>query len=355
MKKDYYEVLGVDKNANQDEIKKAYRKMAVKYHPDKNPGDSEAEDKFKKAAEAYDTLRDEQKRSNYDRFGSADGASGFGGGQSSSQGFGFDMNDIFSQFGDIFGSGFGGQGNRGTPKPKGSNLRMNVELNIQDILNGVTKTIKYKRNKPCKKCDGKGGTDIVECKSCNGKGTRVMVQNTPFGQMRQEVVCNDCSGLGSKPKNVCNSCNGKGTQLETETLDVEIPKGVTSGMKIGMKGYGNYAKSGIAGDLHIFIKEKEEDYFKRENNNILIDKEINVIDAILGNTLKVKTPKGDINLEVKPGTQDGHTSRFIGKGIPDINYGLGNMYVKIKIKIPSELTKSEKELVEKLKGSDNFN
>lgn len=355
MKKDYYEILGVSKDASQDEIKKAYRKMAVKYHPDKNSGDTDAESKFKEAAEAYDVLRDESKRSNYDRFGNADGPSGFGTQGSGSQGFGFDMNDIFSQFGDIFGSGFSGSEHYGsTPKKKGSNLKINVSLSIQDILNGVNKTVKYKRKKHCKSCNGKGGTDSTQCTTCNGKGKRVMVQNTPFGQMRQEVLCNDCNGEGTKVKNKCNDCNGSGVKEETEIIDVEIPKGVTSGMKIGMKGYGNYVKNGVAGDLHIFVEEIKEDYFERENNNILINKEINVIDAILGTKVEVKTPRGNINLEIKPGTRDGHTARYLGKGIPDINYGLGNMYVKVKIRIPSELNKQEKELIKKLKGSENF-
>jgi molecular chaperone DnaJ len=352
MKDNYYETLGIGKNASQDEIKKAYRKMALKYHPDKNPDDIEAEGNFKKAAEAYDTLKDESKRNNYDRFGTSGNSNT---GQSSSQGHGFGFEDIFNQFGDVFGNYSKQRYNNSTqPKKKGSNLRLKVSLTIEDILNGVNKTLKYNRRKHCNTCSGKGGNESSSCNKCSGSGYKIIIQETPFGSMRQQVICSECDGDGTQIKNKCKDCGGLGTKEESEKLDVDIPAGVTSGMKIGMSGYGNYAKNGIAGDLHIFIDEIKEDYFTRDNNNILINKEINVIDAILGNEVEVKTPRGTIKLNINPGTKDGHVARFSGKGIPDVNYGMGNMYVSIKIRIPADINGEERKVLEKLKGSVNF-
>lgn len=344
MENNYYDILGVDKNATPDEIKKAYRKTAIKYHPDKNKG-KDAEDKFKKAAEAYEVLKDPDKKAQYDRYGSVGGQQG---------GFGFDMNDIFSQFGDIFRNSFNQGYGQTRQKKRGTDLRIRVSLTIEDILNGVVKTVKYNRKAKCNKCNGSGGKDVTSCPNCNGSGRRVISQDTPFGKIRQEMLCDVCDGEGSVPKDKCNTCNGDGSVLIKETLDVDIPKGVTSGMKINMRGYGNYTKNGINGDLHVFIDEIKEDYFTRDNNNILIEKEISVVDAILGTTIDVKTPRGLTKLDIKSGTQYGHIARFMGKGIPDMNLGLGNMYVKILIKIPTDVSKEEKKLLEKLKNSKNF-
>jgi molecular chaperone DnaJ len=353
MSKDYYNILGVNKGASDDEIKKAYRKAAMQWHPDKNPDNPEAESKFKEAAEAYDVLSNPEKKSNYDRFGSAD--SPFGGGGNpfgQNYGHGFNMDDIFSQFGDIFGN-FGG---RRTQKrqSRGSDLRLKVTLNIDEILNGTTKKIKYKRQDKCGTCEGKGGTDVRECLSCRGSGQRVVVQNTPFGQIRQETTCPDCSGSGKRIANACGVCKGSGTELKEQVVDVEIPKGVSSGMQLTMQGFGNYARDGISGNLIIIVDELREFYFKRDSNNILVEKEISVLDAIIGSNIKVKTPHGDIPITIEPGTEHGKNIRVYRKGIPDINLGLGDLIINIVIKIPKNISNDEREILEKLKESSNF-
>lgn len=349
MSKDYYNVLGVNKNASDDEIKKAYRKMAMKYHPDKNPDNPEAEAKFKEAAEAYDVLSTPDKKSNYDRFGSATGGGNpFGGG-------GFNMEDIFSNFGDIFGGAFGqryGGGQR--PQSRGSNLRIKVSLTIDEILKGASKKLKYKRQDKCGTCDGKGGTDVRNCIPCNGTGQRTVVQNTPFGQIRQATSCPDCGGSGQNVHNKCKDCKGDGTILKDQTIDVDIPAGVSNGMQLSMNGYGNHVRNGQAGDLHIVIEEIADYSFKRENNNIIVEKTISVIDAIIGANVKVKTPHGEIPVTIEPGTEHGKVIRINGKGIPDINYGLGDLYIRISIKIPKNIELDEQHTLEKLKNSKNF-
>jgi molecular chaperone DnaJ len=349
MSKDYYKILGVDRNASKDEIKKAYRKMAMKYHPDKNNEDPNSEAKFKEAAEAYDVLSDDNKKSNYDRFGtSSPNSNPFNGG------FGYSMDDIFSQFGDIFGDAFGRRYGGQQRQSKGSDLRIKVSLTIEDILNGSNKKIKYKRQTHCGACKGKGGTDIKECLSCNGSGRRSIVQNTPFGQIRQETACSDCRGSGKLVKNRCGQCHGEGTTLKEEVIDIDIPAGLSNGIQLEMKGYGNHIRDGVAGNLYIVIDELREFYFKRDNNNIIVEKEISVIDAIIGANLKVKTPRGEIGLNIEPGTEHGRKIRFSGKGIPDVNYGLGDLYVVINIKIPKEVNLEEKMILEKLSKSKNF-
>ena len=345
--KDYYEVLGVDKDATKEEIKKAYRKGAIKYHPDKNQGDEESENKFKELSEAYDVLSDEDKKSNYDRYGSAKGP-----GQSGS-GFGYSMDDIFSQFGDIFGDRYGGRQSRPRRK-RGADLRISVTLSIEEILKGVSKKIKYKRKISCSPCDGKGGTDIKECLSCNGSGRRQVVQNTPFGQIRQETTCQDCRGDGKKIKNKCSNCKGEGVEIIDEVVEVNIPVGVSDNMQFSMSGYGNYIRDGVPGDLNIVIDELKENYFRREGNNLIINKEISIVDAIIGSTIKVKTPHGEMDVDIKPGTQNGHNIRFDGKGVPDMNYGLGNLYIYILVSIPTKLSDEERKVFEVLKKSDNF-
>jgi molecular chaperone DnaJ len=353
MSKDYYNVLGVDRNASEDEIKKAYRKKAMEFHPDKNPDNPEAEAKFKEAAEAYDTLSSPDKKSNYDRFGSS--GNPFGGGGNPFGGGGFNMEDIFSNFGDIFGNSFnqrygGGQ----KPQSRGSNLRIKVSLTIDEILKGVSKKLKYKRQDKCTTCDGKGGTDVRNCIPCNGSGQRTVVQNTPFGQIRQATSCPDCAGSGQQVHNKCNDCKGEGTVLKEQTVDVEIPAGVSNGIQLTMNGFGNYIRNGQAGDLNIVIDEIRDFTFKRENNNIIVEKTISVIDAIIGANIRVNTPHGEMPISIEPGTEHGKVIRMSGKGIPDIQYGLGDLYIKISIKIPKNIELDEQHTLEKLKSSKNF-
>lgn len=342
---DLYNVLGVDRNATQDEIKKAYRKQSKIYHPDvnKDPG---AEEKFKEVAEAYDVLSTPDKKSNYDRFGTTDGKSQNPFGQ------GFNMDDIFSQFGDIFGS-------RGNPhqrrQKKGGDLRIKVSLTIDEIIKGCTKKLKYKRQETCQTCSGKGGSDVRDCIPCGGRGRRVITQNTPFGQMRTESGCPDCNMTGKIVHNKCNSCNGDGTTLNEQTVDVEIPKGVSNGIQLTMQGFGNAIRDGINGDLQIMIDEIRDYSFKREGGNIIIEKEISVLDAIMGANVKVNTPHGEMVVTIQPGTQPGTVTRMYGKGIPDINYGLGDLIINLKVKVPTNVTMDERYVLEKLKNSSNFN
>ncbi len=351
MSKDYYNILGVDKNASDDEIKKAYRKMAMKYHPDKNPDNPEAESKFKEAAEAYDTLSDTEKKSNYDRFGSNSG-NPFSGGNS--YGHGFNMDDIFSQFGDIFGSRYGNQQQR-RQQSRGSDLRIKVSLSIDDILNGCSKKLKYKRQDKCSTCDGKGGSDVRDCLPCQGTGQRTVVQNTQFGQIRTNTFCPDCQGSGKIINNKCKDCHGDGTKSKEQVVDVDIPAGVSNGMQLNMQGYGNHIRNGIPGDLQIIIEEITESYFTREGNNIVVDRTISVLDAILGSIIKVKTPRGETPITIEPGTEHGKVIRITGKGIPGINYGLGDLFIRISVKIPKNIELDERHTLEKLKNSKNFN
>jgi molecular chaperone DnaJ len=352
MSKDYYKILGVERNATPDEIKKAYRKLAMKHHPDKNDGSVDSEAKFKEAAEAYETLSTPDKKSNYDRFGSANGGgrNPFGGG-----GFG-NMEDIFSNFGDIFGNSFNQRYSGGGQKPqsRGSTLRIKVSLNIDEIIKGASKKLKYKRQDKCGTCSGKGGTDVRSCIPCNGSGQRTVVQNTPFGQIRQATSCPDCVGSGQQVHIKCKDCRGDGTIVKEQTVDVDIPAGVSNGMQLSMNGYGNYVRGGEPGDLHIIIEEERDFSFKRENNNIIVEKTISVIDAIIGSNVKVKTPHGEINVAIEPGTEHGRVIRMNGKGIPDINYGMGDLYIKISVKIPKKIELDEKLALEKLKKSKNF-
>ena len=356
MAKDYYDILGVDKQSSEDQIKKAYRKMAMKYHPDKNPDNAEAEARFKEAAEAYDTLSSKEKRESYDRFGP--GGSPFGQGNPFSSGggnygHGFNMDDIFSQFGDIFGGQFGGSRQQQRQK-RGSDLRIKVSLTIEDILKGTTKKIKYKRQDSCNGCSGKGGTDIRDCIPCSGKGQRVVVQNTPFGQMRQQTHCPDCQGSGKQVVNKCGVCHGSGTNVKEEVVEVDIPAGVSNGMQLNMRSYGNHVRDGVPGDLHIMIDEIKEFYFKRDGNNLIVEKDISVIDAILGAKIKVKTPHGELPITIDEGTPHGRTIRISGKGIPDVNLGLGDLFVVVSVKIPKNISMDEKYILEKLKNSKNF-
>lgn len=349
MSKDYYKILEVDRNATQEEIKKSYRKLALKFHPDKNDGDKIAEEKFKEISDAYSILSDPDKKSQYDRFGSVDGSSGGGSNP-------FNMDDLFSQFGDIFGNGFGRR--NGTQQRRGSDLRVKVNVTLNDIIFGCTKKIKYTRHDKCKSCDGKGGEELTTCLVCQGAGHRSVVQNTPFGTIRQSAVCNHCSGSGKSVKNPCKSCSGNGTQVKQETVDIEIPKGAVNGSFMSMSQYGNCIRGGVPGDLQIVVEEIPDPLFKREELNLIYDDNVSVIDAILGTEKILKTPHGqEIKFNINPGTSHGKLLRISGKGIPDVHFpgNMGDLIIRVNLKIPKTVSNEEKELLQHLKKSTNFN
>ncbi len=364
-KRDYYEVLGLSKGASSSEIKKAYRKLALKYHPDKNPDDKEAEEKFKEAAEAYEVLSNPEKKQRYDQYGHAGmggaaGGGGFGGG-------GMSMDDIFSQFGDIFGgagfggfSGFGGQGGgRTRRRNRGSNIRVKVSLDLKDIVNGVEKKIKVKKYVSCKSCSGsgaEGNSGFDTCDTCGGSGQVNRVTNTFLGQMQTASTCPKCGGEGKTITNKCNTCHGDGIVKDDETIELKIPAGVEGGMQLSVSGKGNMgARNGVAGDLIVLIEEEEHPELKRDGNNILYDLYISFADAILGTEVTVPTVNGKAKIKIEAGTQGGKVLRLRSKGIPDVNgYRTGDQLVNINVWTPQNLSKEEKGLVEKLKGSKNF-
>lgn len=360
-KRDYYEVLGVSKDASEQEIKKAYRKLAIKFHPDKNPDDKAAEDKFKEAAEAYEVLSNAEKKAKYDRFGHAGmgGAGGFGGG-------GMNMEDIFSQFGDIFGGGafsgfggFGGGGSRGRRVNRGSNIRVKVKLSLKDIVNGVEKKIKVKKYISCNTCSGsgaEGGSGFSTCDQCNGSGQVTRVTNTFLGQMQTASTCPKCGGDGKIITNKCNTCHGDGIVKDDETIDLKIPAGVEDGMQLSVQGKGNMgARNGVAGDLIVLIEEEEHEELKRDGNNLLYDLYIPFPDAILGSEVTVPTVNGKAKIKIDPGTQGGKVLRLRNKGIPDVNgYRTGDQLVNINVWTPQNLSSEEKKMVEKMRGSKSF-
>jgi molecular chaperone DnaJ len=359
-KKDYYELLGVDKNANADDLKKAYRKLAIKYHPDKNPGDKEAEDKFKEIAEAYSVLSDPDKKARYDRFGheGVGGAGGHGAG-------GFNMEDIFSQFGDIFGdsspfsSFFGGGGGGRRAVRKGSDLRIKLKLNLEDIANGVEKKIKVKRYVSCKSCQGNGsnhGTSLQNCTTCNGSGQIKRVQQTMLGQMVTTNTCHTCNGEGKVVVERCEACFGEGRVLEEDMLSIKIPAGVGEGMQLSMSGKGNVpTRGGVAGDLLIQIEEEEHPTLKRDGNNIVYDLVLNFADVALGADVEVPSIGSKVKISIKAGTQAGEVLRLKGKGIKDINgYGVGDQLIYVNIYTPKTLSAEEVEILERLQQSPNF-
>ncbi|MFY0608106.1 MAG: molecular chaperone DnaJ [Cyclobacteriaceae bacterium] len=352
-KRDYYEVLGVDKNAGKDEIKKAYRKIAIKYHPDKNPDNPEAEDKFKEAAEAYEILSDDQKRQRYDQFGHQGAAGGFGGGG------GMNMDDIFSQFGDIFGGGggggspfdsfFGGGGGGGRRTRKGTNLRIKLKLNLQEIANGVEKKIKV--NRLTVDPETKFGT----CGSCNGTGQVRKVVNTMLGQMMSSSTCPACGGAGQTVSSRASGTDSSGMKREEDVITVKIPAGVTDGMQLSMSGKGNEVAGGVPGDLLILIEEQDDDTLKRDGNNVIYDLHINFIDAVLGTTIEVPTINNRVKIKIEPGTQSGKILRLRGKGIKNIEgYGVGDQLIHVNIWTPKTLSKEEKTMLESMRDSDNF-
>lgn len=360
-KRDYYDVLGVSREASAEEIKKAYRKIAIKYHPDKNPDDHTAEDKFKEAAEAYEVLSNQEKKARYDRFGhqGMNGGGGFGGGH-------MNMEDIFSQFGDIFGGGgggfgdfFGGQQRGGRRVKKGSNLRIKLKLNLEEIANGVEKKIKVKRYVACEACSGNGsknGASLQNCSSCQGSGQVRKVVNTMLGQMVSTATCPTCQGEGKIITEKCDVCHGEGRQLKEEVIPINIPAGVADGMQLSMSGKGNVPeRGGVAGDLLIQIEEEEHPTLKRDGNNVVYDHYISFVDAALGSSIEVPTIEGKAKINLKAGTQSGEILRLRGKGIKDLNgYGKGDQLIYINVWTPKNLSSSEKDLLEKLRNSENF-
>ena len=362
-KRDYYEVLGVAKNASADEIKKAYRKKAIQYHPDKNPDDKTAEEKFKEAAEAYEVLGNEEKRRRYDQFGHA-GVGGAAGGGGFSGG-GMSMDDIFSQFGDIFGGGFsgfggfGGGGRQGKRVNRGSDLRVKVKLTLKEIAGGVEKKIKVKKYVSCKECHGTGAENsnaFSTCSTCNGSGYVNRITNTILGQMQTTSPCSSCGGEGKTITSKCKHCNGEGIMREDEVITIKIPAGVAEGMQLSLSGKGNAARrGGINGDLLIVIEEEQHPELLRDENDLIYNLLLCFPIAALGGEVEVPTIDGKAKIKIEPGTQPGKVLRLRNKGLPSINhYGTGDLLVNISIYVPEKLSSEEKKTLEQLEKSDNF-
>jgi molecular chaperone DnaJ len=362
-KRDYYEILELPRTASPEEIKKAYRKMALKFHPDKNPNDPTAENKFKEAAEAYEILSDADKKQRYDRYGH-DGVKGMPGG-----GFNMSMDDIFSHFGDIFGDAFGGAfndqfgfGQRGRTRRhvnRGTNLRVKVKLTLEEIANGVEKKIKVGKYVPCDSCSGTGaekGASMNTCPTCHGKGQVTRVTSTFIGQMQTTSTCPTCDGEGTIIGTKCNKCFGNGIIKGEEVIAVRIPAGVAEGMQLSMSGKGNAAaRGGIPGDLLILVEEQEHEYFTRDGNNLVYEHFMSIPDAALGTTIEIPTLDGKARVKIEPGTQGGKILRLKGKGLPDLNgYGRGDILVNLSVWTPKNLTKEELIILEKLRESENF-
>ena len=367
-KRDYYEVLGVDKTASEDEIKKAYRKIAIKYHPDRNPGNKEAEEKFKEAAEAYDVLHDPQKRQQYDQFGfagqgGAGGVGGFGGAS-------MNMDDIFSMFGDIFGGhaggfggfgGFGG-GQRRPQQHRGSDLRLKVKLTLQEISTGVTKKFKVRKDVVCQHCHGSGSADggaSETCPTCHGSGVISHTTQSIFGMMQTQGVCPTCNGEGKIIKNKCHECSGTGVVKGEEVVEINIPAGVIEGMVVNVPGKGNAGRrNGIPGDIQVFIEEEPNDTFVRDGNDLIYNLLLDFPTAALGGDVEIPTIEGTrLRVKIEPGTQPGKTLRLRSKGLPAVQgygSGKGDMVVNISIYVPKTLSRDEKKALEKMKDSDNF-
>ncbi|MES2800574.1 MAG: molecular chaperone DnaJ [Bacteroidota bacterium] len=351
-KRDYYEVLGVAKSANEGEIKKAYRKLALQYHPDKNPGDTAAEDKFKEAAEAYEVLSNAEKKAQYDRFGHAGvGGAGQGGGFG-----GMNMEDIFSQFGDVFGGAFGGGGGSfggsrgGSRTVRGTNLRVKIKLNLEEIADGVKKKIKVN------KMVNAEGVTYKTCTTCNGAGRITRTQQTFLGAMQTQATCHTCQGAGKTIDNRPSGVDEFGLKKQEDVIEIEIPAGVEEGMQLSVTGKGNAGPfGGVPGDLIVLIEEVEHDELKREGENLHYDAFISFIDAVLGESIEIPTVSGKAKIKVDPGTQSGKVLRLKGKGLPVLQgYGHGDLFVHINIWTPTKVTKEEREILEKLKESDSF-
>ena len=367
MKRDYYEILGVEKKASPEELKKAYRKKAMEFHPDRNPGNKEAEENFKEAAEAYDVLSSSEKRARYDQFGHAGmgGASNGGGG-----GFGmdFDLESIFERFGDLFGGGFSGfSGGFGGGKRqqrqqqvrKGSNLRVTVKVTLEEIAVNTEKKLKIKKQVACPQCHGQGAvnsTDVVTCPKCNGSGHVIHQQRSMFGIMQQAVVCDQCRGEGTIIKNPCPTCHGTGTVIGEEVVTIAIPAGVQDGMQLSMRDKGNAApRGGINGDLIVAIEEMPHDVFEREGSNLYLNYYISFPQAALGGSVDIPTLDGKARVKLAAGTQGGQVLRLQGKGLPELHSNKrGDLIVNVNVWTPKTLTREEKESIEKFLNSDNF-
>jgi len=368
-KRDYYEVLGVEKTASAEDIKKAYRKKAIQYHPDKNPGDKEAEEKFKEAAEAYEVLSDPQKRQRYDQFGMAgmQGAGGFSGG-------GMSMEDIFSHFGDIFeGAGFdlgdlgnmfmgGGGRSRGPRVRRGSDMRVKVRLTLEEIATGCEKKIKVRKLVQCKDCNGSGSADgrTETCPTCKGSGRVVRQQRGIFGMMQVQTDCETCGGEGTVIKNKCPKCGGQGVIRDEEIITINIPAGVMQGMQLTVQGKGNAApRGGVNGDLLVLIEEEEHKDFIRQESDLIYNLLLDMPTAVLGGQVQIPTLTGDVKITITPGTQPGKVLRMRGKGLPRIDqygrrYGEGDLLINVGVYIPEKLSKDERKLIEKLQDSPNI-
>ncbi|MCP9750247.1 molecular chaperone DnaJ [Ferruginibacter sp. HRS2-29] len=367
MKRDFYEILGVSKTASQEEIKKAYRKVAMQYHPDRNPGDKASEEKFKEAAEAYEILNDADKKAQYDRFGhNAFNGRGGGGGYS---GGGMNMDDIFSQFGDIFGdegfgSFFGGGGRRGGGGSRGrgsrgSNLRVKLKMNYEEIAKGATKTIKVKKHVKCTTCQGSGAKDknsVQTCSGCGGSGQVRKVQNTFLGQMQTVTTCPTCNGEGSTITNKCTSCKGEGRVYGEETVTIDIPAGVAEGMQLSISGKGNAGeRGGSAGDLIVLIEEEAHPQLHRDGLNVAFDLHISFPDAVFGTQVEVPTIDGRAKIKIPAGTQSGKIFRLKGKGFPQVNsYEKGDQLIQVNIWTPQNVSSEEKNMLEKMQQSEHF-
>lgn len=353
-KRDYYDILGVSKQSSQDEIKKAYRKVALKFHPDRNPDNQAAEDKFKEAAEAYDVLGSEEKRNKYDQFGHSAFGAGAGGGGGA--GFGGNMNDIFDMFGDIFGGGqssggfggFGGGGGRAR-QVKGSNLRIKVKLTLEEIAEGVEKKIKIRRAKVA------DGVTFKTCSTCNGAGQVQQVTNTILGQMRTAATCNSCNGAGKSVNQKPNGVGNDGLERKEEVVSVKIPAGVQDGMQLRVGSKGNDALGGVPGDLIVLIEEIEHDHLTRDGENLHYELNLSFPEATLGTSVEIPTVNGTVKITIDNGTQPGKILRLKNKGLPSIQgYGRGDQLIHINVWVPKTLSSEEKKTIEALKDSDNF-
>ena len=360
-KRDYYEILEVSKSASAAEIKKAYRKKAIQFHPDKNPGDKASEEKFKEAAEAYEVLSDPDKRQRYDQYGHAGVGSAAGGGFG---GASMNMEDIFSQFGNIFGGhfggfgGFGGSQRGGQRVRRGSDLRVKVKLTLSEIATGVEKKIKVKKYVSCSHCNGTGGahgSSTTTCTTCNGQGRVTRLQQTILGQMQTAVECPTCGGDGKIIKEKCTHCSGEGIVREDEIITINIPAGVMEGMQLSVSGKGNAARrGGVNGDLLVLVEEEAHPELIRDENDLIYNLLLTVPMATLGGSVEVPTVEGKVKVTIAPGTQPGKVLRLRGKGLPSVNrYGTGDLLVNIGVYIPENLNKEEKASIEKLSKSDN--
>ena len=364
---DYYKILGVEKSASADEIKKAYKKTAIKYHPDRNPGDKEAEAKFKQAAEAYEVLRDPDKRARYDQFGAAgvNGAGGFGG----FGGQGMDINDIFSHFSDIFGDmggfggfgGFGGGRRGGRPQYRGGDLRLKVKLSLAEIATGVTKKFKVRKNVVCDECGGTGcekGHDPETCPTCHGQGYVLRSQRSFLGMVQTQEACPTCGGEGTIIKHKCSKCHGEGVVNGEEIVEIQIPAGVAEGMVVNAQGKGHAAKrGGIPGNIQVLIEEEQHPELIRDDNDLIYNLLLTVSQATLGDSVEVPTLDGRARIKIEPGTQPGTALRLRGKGLPAVQgygYGKGDIVVNISVYIPETLSKEEKHAFEHMAESDNL-